>query len=39
MSLLLTTRPEFETRPSLSPQQLTHNADIDQDRAPAWRPG
>jgi Tol biopolymer transport system component len=21
------------------PQQLTHNADIDQDRAPAWRPG
>ena len=23
---------------SLIPQQLTHNSEIDQDRAPAWRP-
>jgi Tol biopolymer transport system component len=24
---------------SSTPQQLTHNAEIDQDRAPSWRPG
>ncbi len=29
----------MEADGSFAPQQLTHNADIDQDQAPAWRPG